>query len=74
MKGVIILAILAIVFTVIYLFADHVITIIRVEQNQKAWNEYSKDMTDSEKLNCFGDWLSMRKNEKGWKYFYVPRL
>ena len=61
-------------FLTIHFVSDRIITSKRLKDNQKAWDEYSKGMTFNEKLNVYNDWCKKRKLEKGWKYFYFPRI
>lgn len=58
----------------IWFISDIIITNRRLEENQEAWDEYSRDMTKQEKLSCYNEWVSRRKFEKGWKYYYLPRM
>lgn len=74
MRSIMILIISSLAFIIVYLSISHIITLKRVNENQKAWNEYSKDMSDNEKMDCFYDWLSARKVEKGWKHYYIPKM
>lgn len=61
-------------FLAIWLISDRIITNKRIAENQKAWNEYSKGMTEDEKLDCFADFLWERRIEKGWAFFYIPKI
>lgn len=65
---------IGILFLGIWFFVDLFITRKRVEENQKAWNEYSKNMTNDEKYECFFDFLHKRQFEKGWPDLYIPRM
>jgi len=65
--------IMATLYLIIYLMVDRVITKKRLRENQLAWNEYSKNMTFDEKIDCYIDWCKQRKLEKGWRFYYFPR-
>lgn len=75
---IVLVVLLHLVIGILYLgswfLVDLLITNKRVEENQKAWNEYSKNMTYNEKLECFIDFLRERQLEKGWPYLYIPRM
>ena len=53
---------------------DKIITTKRLKLNQKAWDEYSKNMTYFEKRNCYVEWCTRRKIENNWEFYYFPRL
>lgn len=76
--GIVLVVLLDLVIGILYLgiwfLVDLLITNKRVEENQKAWNEYSKNMTDDEKFECFIDFLRKRQLEKGWSHLYIPRM
>ena len=61
-------------FLAAWFVSDAIITSKRIKENQIAWNEYSKGMTAEEKLDCFADFLYERRMEKGWKFFYIPKI
>lgn len=65
---------LAICLTVTILLIDKAISNKRLEENQIAWNEYSKEMTFDEKLEHYIEWCERRKVEKGWENYYFPRM
>ena len=65
---------LAICSTVTILLVDKAISSKRLEENQIAWNEYSKEMTFDEKLEHYIKWCERRKVEKGWGNYYFPRM
>ena len=56
------------------LLVDKIVTIKRLEENQIAWDEYSKDMTFDEKNQCYLEWCERRKAEKHWEHYYFPRM
>lgn len=45
----------------------------RLKENQIAWNEYSKNMSKSEKDACYLEWCNERKMKMGWSAFYFPQ-
>ena len=61
-------------FLLIYAVIDKIITTKRLKLNQTAWDEYSKNMTHSEKYNCYLEWCTRRKIENNWGFYYFPRL
>lgn len=65
---------LSIVSPVAILLVDRIVTNKRIDENQKAWNEYSKGMTFDEKNQCYLEWCERRKTEKNWGYYYFPRM
>lgn len=62
--------------TFIYLIAWKIkfekITKNAVETNQMLWDEYSKNMTQREREDCFGDWLLRRKRETNSRFYNIP--
>lgn len=56
-----------------YFMVDRIITTKRIKENQKAWEEFSKGMTEYEKMDCHIEWCERRKMEKGWRFYYFPR-
>lgn len=62
------------IFLGIYFAIDKIITNKRLNENQREWEKYSEGMTDTEKRECFSDWLTMRKLEKGWSFYYIPKI
>ena len=65
---------IAAVFLLASYFADRIITGKRLRENQVAWDNYCKDMTFSERLDCFADWILQRQCETGWKHKYIPYM
>lgn len=63
-----------IVYLLILYFVDRIVTNKRLKENQSAWDNYCKDMTYYERLDCFKDWLSQRQCEKGWRFKYIPYM
>ena len=63
---------IAVLCIIIFLLIDGYITHKNISINQKEWDEYSKGMTNQEKINCFGPWLLYQKNKHNWRYFYIP--
>lgn len=61
-------------FMLAFLTVDKVITNKRMKENQASWDEYSKNMTFEEKMGCYLDWCEQRKLEKGWDYYYFPKM
>ena len=63
-------------FTIIYIsgfyLVDLYLTRKRVSINQKDWDEYSKNMTDQEKMDCFNEFLYSQKAKYNWNYLYIP--
>ena len=63
-------------FTIVFLsgfyIVDSYLTRKRIEINQKAWDEYSKGMTDQEKMDCFMPFLYNQKDKNNWNYLYIP--
>ena len=74
MGAVVNIGLIGIIFLWAYLIVDKIITSIRLRDNQKAWNEYSKGMTLSEKLDVYNEWCRRRKIEKHWEFFYFPKM
>ena len=65
---------LAICLTVTILLIDKAVSNKRLEENQIAWNECSKEMAFDEKLEHYIKWCERRKVEKGWENYYFPRM
>ena len=66
--------IIGLVFMSIYFIADTLITRKKLKRNQLLWNEYSKNMTHSEKMDCFCDWLEHNKAKHGDNFYYIPKM
>lgn len=67
------LSLVGILFLTLYLITDKIITEKRLKENQIAWDEYSKNMSKSEKDDCYLEWYNERKMQMGWSNFYFPR-
>ena len=74
MGAVMIIGLIGTTFLWVHFIVDRIITTIRLRDNQKAWDEYSKGMTLNEKINVYDEWCRRRKIEKHWKFFYFPRM
>ena len=78
-KGGIILQIVLITSSICILFIfcywifDRIIAAKRLKENQIAWDEYSKNMSKSEKDDCYLEWCNERKMQMGWRFFYFPQ-
>lgn len=57
-----------------YLIADRIYTWKKLEENQIAWDEFSKDMAFDEKLDVYLEWCEERKAKTGNSYYYFPRI
>lgn len=68
----VIIAIMAI--PTIYYFADRITTNKRIKENQIAWDSFSKNMTQNEKLECYLKWCDEQKYTKKWQNYYFPRF
>lgn len=64
----------AILFILVWLELDIFITRIRLNQNQKAWDEYSKGMSFSEKLDSYLQFCEEQRLKNGWDYYYFPKM
>lgn len=70
----IIISVICMVTLVIYLVADRIITNHRLEINQRAWDEYSKNMTRKQKEDIFIEWIDEQQKKHGWGFKYIPRI
>lgn len=66
--------VVGLLFLSIYIFIDALITRKKVKRNQLLWDEYSKDMTHDEKMECFLEWLHDNKVKHGDSFYYIPRI
>jgi hypothetical protein len=66
--------VMGLIFWGIYIFIDALITRKKVKRNQLLWDEYSKDMTYYEKMECFLEWLHDNKAKHGDNFYYIPRI
>ena len=66
--------IMGLIFLGIYIFIDALITRKKLKRNQLLWDEYSKDMTHDEKMECFLEWLHDNKAKHGDSFYYIPRI
>lgn len=66
--------IVALLYILIWHMWDRRITQTRLEQNQKAWNEYSKGMTDNEKWDCYLFFCEGQRSKNGWQFYYFPKM
>ena len=64
----------AILFVLVLIVWDRYITQTRIKQNQKAWDEYSKGMSFSEKLDIYEQFCEEQKMKNGWKFYYSPKM
>ena len=64
----------AILFILVFVVLDRYITQTRVKQNQKAWDEYSKGMSFSEKLDSYEQFCEEQKLKNEWDYYYFPKI
>lgn len=71
---VLIMLSVALLAPIVVVTADNLITRFRVRENQKAWDEFSQNMTFQESADIYLEWVEMRTKEKGWKYYYFPRV
>lgn len=58
----------------IYYFADRIVTNKRIRENQIAWDNFSKNMAQNEKIECYLKWCDEQKYKKGWRNYYFPRF
>lgn len=58
----------------IFFIVDNVTTSRKLKRNQKLWNEYSKGMTQDEKLEVFCDWIKENQRKHGDKFMYIPKM
>lgn len=64
---------ICILFIFCYWIFDRIITTKRLKENQIAWDEYSRNMSKSEKDACYLEWCNERKMQMGWRFFYFPQ-
>lgn len=74
MIAVIIVTVISLLTFGIWFITDRTITIKRLEQNQREWDEFSKDMTDREKLQEYLPFVYSQRAKYGWGYYYLPRM
>ena len=67
-------ATIGLVFLSIYFIADTLITKKKLKRNQLLWDEYSKNMTFDEKIDCFSNWLEYNKEKHGDNFYYIPKM
>lgn len=65
---------IGVIYLLLFCFVDRIVTNKRLKENQSEWDNYCKDMTYSERLDCFTDWLLQRQCEKGWRFKYIPYI
>lgn len=53
---------------------DYIITRHRLKINQKAWDEYSKNMSWEEKLEKYVPWCEEQRIKNRWDFYYCPRF
>lgn len=66
--------VVALLYILVWSAWDRHITQTRLEQNQKAWDEYSKGMTDSEKWDCYELFCREQKVKNHWQFYYFPKM
>ena len=64
----------AILFIIVFVAIDRYITQTRLNQNQKAWDEYSKGMSFSEKLDSYLLFCEEQRVKNGWDNYYFPKI
>lgn len=62
------------IFLFFYLLIDKITTDKRLKQNQKEWDEYSKNMTSDEKFREYLPFCFSQKAKYGWGYYYLPKM
>lgn len=62
-NGLIIITTTLVAIPIIYYFVDRIVTNKRIKENQIAWDNFSKNMTYDEKIECYLKWC----NEQRWK-------
>ena len=63
-----------ILYMAVFFIADRIITLRRLAESQRAWDEYSKGMSPDEKSDRYLDFCEKQKRAKGWKFCYYPRI
>lgn len=66
--------IMAFLFLVFYFVLDALTKRKKLKINQFLWDEYSKNMTYDEKMDCFTDWLENNKAKHGDEFYYIPKM
>ena len=64
----------AILYILVWVALDRYKTRTRLAQNQRAWDEYSKGMTDSEKWDSYEWFCEEQKAKNGWEFYYFPKM
>ena len=73
MQTVLIISSIGILFVFCYRIFNGIITAKRLKESQIAWDEYSKNMSKSEKDDCYLKWCNEQKMQMGWSNFYFPQ-
>ena len=63
-----------VIFVCLFFIIDRIITLKRLEINQKEWDEYSAGKSLKWKLDNFTDFAIENKHKHGWPYYYFPRM
>jgi hypothetical protein len=63
-----------VIFVCLFFIIDRIITLKRLEINQKEWDEYSAGKSLKWKLDNFVDFSIENKYKHGWPYYYFPRM
>ena len=64
----------AMLFSIVFIAIDRYITQTRLNQNQKAWDEYSKGMSFNEKLDSYLLFCEEQRVKNGWDNYYFPKI
>lgn len=74
MIEIIVITLTTVLLFLIFCSIDQVITKKRLEQNQREWDEFSKDMTDRDKLQEYLPFVYSQRAKYGWGYYYLPKM
>lgn len=66
--------IIIVIFVFTFFIIDRIITLKRLEINQKEWDEYSAGKSFEWKLDNFLDFVIENQHKHGWSYYYFPRM
>lgn len=73
-NGLIIITTTLVAIPIIYYFVDRIVTNKRIKENQIAWDNFSKNMTYDEKIECYLKWCNEQRWQNGWHNYYFPKF
>ena len=56
----------------LYITFDYIRTTVKMKENQRLWDEYSRDMTYPERVKAYIPWVDRRRCTSRNQFYYFP--